>query len=123
MSELEMGNTSSAIKDRVMRRVFGIWIARLFGPLILIELPLLVIGLKLAADSIFFQKFFENLGNSASGFGPTALYFYNAFVHTKLSTQIILSVLAGLGFLFAKDSFRSVQGLLFVTARRVRSIF
>ena len=107
---------SHDVKKRVMRRIQGIWLFRLLAPVLCIELPLLLLFAKLAADYIFVQKVLQNFATAFSGVGSGVEFFSRAFINSGAATQAILLFGTIAAVWFLRDAVRSFVniGSLFI---------
>jgi len=92
-----MMNNNKNLQKRVMRRVYGIWFLRQIGPILLLEMPvLLAVGLWEIARTFFVARIFEDFIISVHS--GSILTIAN-FIGSALYSSTHLLPLAVIGFL------------------------
>ena len=92
-----MDNINKNLQKRVMRRVYGIWFLRQVGPILLLEMPvLLAVGLWEIARAFFVAKIVENFITSVhSGNVVTIVNFVGSALYSA-SDHFVPVAIAGI---------------------------
>ncbi len=92
-----MDNINKNLQKRVMRRVYGIWFLRQIGPILLLEMPvLLAVGLWEIARAFFVARIVENFITSVhSGSVVTIVNFVGSAIY-QTSDHLVPVAIAGI---------------------------
>lgn len=100
---------SELFKNKLLWRVYLAWFLKRILPLILIEVIVVIVALKVLADTVFVAKVFENAAlaghDSLWGF---ATYLVSSFFGTRFVVQISILLGLGLGALILRDAIRAI---------------
>ena len=111
------------LKQRIMRRVYGIWLLRNIVPFVAVELGVLLISISVIANQVFVMKVVENMLLVSVG-NPMKIvsYLVSAFFATSITTQMV-AALTGVGALFLiRELYRSTASYALLKARSVASV-
>ena len=95
-----METSTGKIKNRVMLRVFGIWLVRRVAPLLVFAFLFLALAIHLFAQSVFVAKVFDNAAYAVRN-NPVSLITYpaQAFWGARFSVKMEILTAAIMGFL------------------------
>jgi len=104
------------IKNKIVWKIYFVWLFKRIIPLFILELVLLTFVLYFLGKLVFVQKVFEN-ALLASMQNPILLasYMFRAFGSTSLIKQIIIVVILGMGILFMRDMGRAIASYISTT--------
>ncbi len=95
-----METTSSKLKGRIMRRVYGIWFVKRVLPRFLAETVVVYVAVTQIAQHVFVNRVLANAVLHTFSRSPVTIldYFANAFMNSEIAVQAMLMgsiVLAG----------------------------
>ncbi len=95
---------SAKLRRNIMLRIYGIWLLRRLGPVLLFEVLFLILATHLFAGSVFIARVFQNAGGAASGGIFSFLSFAAAAVinaRFEVQIEILIAVVFGVLFLWS----------------------
>lgn len=110
------GFATKALKQRIMRRIYFIFLLRNTAPLAFDCLVLVVVAF-VATLFVSFRDVWANLSIASSG-GSIAGFSFSAFTDTELTTKFLLLVLGVVGFLAVRDLKRAVRAIRTLREKR-----
>lgn len=111
MNTMRNNSISISVKPRIMRRVYGVWLAKLLAPVVFFELPVFVALIKLSSNYIFVKRVLENMAESFSGITQLINFLTHAFLNTSIETKIVLALSAIITVWLVKDVARSIKSI------------
>ncbi len=97
------------IKQRVLGRIYTIWLLRYAAPLFAAEIVAIVVAVVFFSRFVFVEEVVSNtLAASAGNPWYAMLYLLSAFVATKLITKAVIIIILGSGVLLLRDVNRSI---------------
>lgn len=95
------------LKQRIMRRIYGIWFVRRGAPMLAIAGFFLFVALRETARSFFVAKIVENFIQAAQNMGSIPGFVLSALVHAQtsalLTVMVSLAVSVVLGWRFIQS--------------------
>lgn len=101
--------SNSALKAKILWRVYITWLFKRILPLLVLELAILVVAVYLLARFVFIEKVVSNTFLAASN-SPLLIvsFMFSAFLYTTFLNQAIIVVLLSLGILLLRDFGRAL---------------
>lgn len=108
-----MRSSTYNLRNRIMKRIFGIWFLRHTMPLVILELIGLFVALSFFARLVFVEKVVSNALTAAVG-NPFKLFTYlvSAFLGSEFTTQAVIVILLAVVILVLRDLNRSLIAYL-----------
>ena len=102
-------SSPSTLKQRIMRRIYRVFLLRNFAPLAFDSLIVVILAF-IATFFVSFRDVWTNLGMARSG-GGLSQFSMTAVSDTELETKFLLLVLGVVGFLAVRDLRRAVRAV------------
>ena len=108
-----MRSSTYNLRNRIMKRIFGIWFLRHTMPLVILELIGLFVALSFFTRLVFVEKVVSNALTAAVG-NPFKLFTYlvSAFLGSEFTTQAVIVILLAVVILVLRDLNRSLIAYL-----------
>ncbi len=106
----DIGRSTASLKQRIMRRIYFLFMVRNLSPLAFDCLLLVVVGFVVTLF-VSIGDVLQNLSTAQSS-GSISNFSFSAFSATELETKILLVVLGAIGFFAVrhlKQAWRAVQ--------------
>lgn len=100
---------NNPIKNKIVWKIYFIWLFKRIIPLFIAELVFLVLAFYFLGKLVFVSQVFQNAFlSSAQNPFTVALYMFDAFLATGPVKKIIIVILLSLGVLFMRDIGRMI---------------
>ncbi|MBI2023423.1 hypothetical protein HYT01_02580 [Candidatus Giovannonibacteria bacterium] len=107
---------ANELKNRIMKRVYGIWLVRRIAPKLALVSALIVVSYRVVADSFFVSQIAANfLSAAGSGLTNVPRFIASALNHADPIALIVISAAGVVSFMLAVSMFRSIR--IFVNNR------
>jgi hypothetical protein len=104
---------NNELKNRIMRRVYGIWFIRRVAPSLVSMGALVFVGLRVMAQSFFVAKIAENFVNVAgASLAGIPQFIASALNSAEPSALIVIAFSGIVSFVLAVKLLRSIRALV-----------
>jgi hypothetical protein len=102
----------STLKQKVMRRIYGIWFVRRGAPMLAVAGFFLFLALRETARSFFVAKIVENFIISAQNISNIPSFILSAIAHAPASALVMVMFSTVISLVLGWRFIRSLKGVL-----------
>lgn len=106
-------STEQRLKNRIMRRVYGIWFVKQALPMLAGSAVFITAALRMTADRFFVAQIWKNFGSIASSnIMGLPRYIASAMNHAEPSLLLFISAAGVIGFGLVVKLLRSIRSIM-----------